>query len=197
MSFIHKYPYTDFHELNADWLIEKITKVEASIDGIKESIEDEMKEWVKGELKPYTDRLDALILEVNNLEDTVDGKLAELDAEVDRFEAEVNAKITLIQQNISAQISAVNQLTDTKIAANNEVLMERITSELGSVVTVVNPFTGARVTIQAMVDVLASFHIEDALDYATMNSRAKTYTQFNALNISYTDLLLHGGSLYV
>lgn len=196
MSFFNKYPYTDFHELNADFILQRIAAIEGSISGIKESIEADLQEWVEEELRPYVVRLNELIQQVNNLEGRVDRKLQELDEEVDAFEREVQAQIRQIQNNIQNQINAVNQLTDVKIASNNEVLLERISQELGSVLTVINPFTGLTVTIQAMVDYLATFHIEDALDYATMNSRAKTYAQFNALNITYTELLLHGNTLY-
>ena len=40
------------------------------------------------------------------------------------------------------------------------------------------------------------FHITDGIDYDTMNTRGLTYNQFDALNITYTDLTLHGNTLY-
>lgn len=47
MAFDHKYPYTDFHELNLDWILEKvqtvdsrITSLEADVATIKQEIID-------------------------------------------------------------------------------------------------------------------------------------------------------------
>ena len=36
--FKNTYPYTDFHELNLDWLLERLTKVESRIDGINKKL---------------------------------------------------------------------------------------------------------------------------------------------------------------
>ena len=53
------------------------------------------------------------------------------------------------------------------------------------------------VPIQEMVDYLAAFHIVDGIDYDTMNLRALTYSVWNGLSMTYTDLTLHGNTIYV
>lgn len=194
--FNNKYPYTDFHELNADWLIQRLVDVEARIDGIKEEVEKDMREYVQAELQPYIATLNSLIAQVNALDNKVTQKLIEYDERIRQFEIEVDARIVSIQNNINNQIAAVNQLTDTKIAQNNIYILSEVEQHLGNVVTVINPFTGTRISIQDMVDVLSAFHILDGIIYDTMNQRALTYNQFNALNTTYTNLLLHGNTIY-
>ncbi len=194
--FQNTYPYTDFHELNLDWLLERLTNVESRIDGIKEEVEKDMKEYVDAQMNPYVVKLNQLVNQVNALDSKVSKTLEEYVAEIEAFEKEVNEKITQIQKNIANQIEAVNLLTDTKIEQNNVYIIDRVQKSLGNVVMVTNPFDGSRVTIQQMVDILSAYHITDAITYLTMADRALTYAQFNALNITYTQLLLHGNTDY-
>lgn len=195
--FVNKYPYTNFHELNADYLLTRLDNIEKSIQTIKEDIEGEVFEYVQGVIAPYETILNNLIAQVNTLDANVTAKLNEYNAVITAFETTVNNQIAEIRRDLADSINAVNLLTDTKIEQNNIYIISEVMRNIGSVFTVIDPFTGDTVTIQNMVDELAQFHIVDGIDYDTMNTRALTYTQFNALNITYSDLLLHGNSMYI
>ena len=194
--FEHEYPYTNFHELNADYLLKRIAKIEDSIQTIKEDIEGEVFEYVQSVLAPYEQTLNDLIAQVNALDANVKETLASYNAIITAFENEVNNQIRQIREDLVNSINAVNLLTDTKIEQNNIYIISEVMRNIGSVLTVIDPFTGEAVTIQNMIDTLAQFHIVDGIDYATMNTRALTYAMFNGLNITYSDLLLHGGTMY-
>ena len=64
-------------------------------------------------------------------------------------------------------------------------------------IKVINYFTGEQVSIQDMFNYLAGLHLTDAIDYDTMALRAKTYTEFANMNMTYTNLAMHGNTLYV
>ena len=194
--FYNKYPYTDFHELNADFILQRIKNIEDQIATIKEEIEGEIFEWVQEQLAPYEKQLQDLIAEVKNLEETTEATLAAYDARIDAFVLSVNNQLAQIRADLVNSIQAVNDLTDLKIDQNNTWLLNEISQNVGDLFMVLNPFTGTMVTIQSMVDYLSSLHINDGIDYDTMATRGLTYTQFNALNIDYTNLTLHGDSLY-
>lgn len=196
-NFMNKYPYTDFHELNADYLLQRLKDVEAKLNTIKEDIESEVLAWVQEQLVPYEQQLNELITEVQNLERSTQETLAQYDTRINTFINQVNAQIVEIRTELVNSINAVNALTDLKIEQNNIYLLNEITENVGDLFVVLNPFTGETVTIQDMVDYLSAFHINDAIDYDTMATRALTYNQFEALNITYTDLTLHGNTLYV
>lgn len=196
-NFMNEYPYTDFHELNADYLLQRLKAVEAKLNTIKEDIESEVLAWVQEQLVPYEQQLNELITEVQNLERSTQETLAQYDTRITNFINEVNGEIVEIRTELVNSINAVNALTDLKIEQNNIYLLNEITENVGDLFVVLNPFTGETVTIQDMVDYLSAFHINDAIDYDTMATRALTYTQFEALNITYTDLTLHGNTLYV
>lgn len=197
MAFWNKYPYTDFHELNADFLLQRLKEIEEYIQGIEDSLKAELSAWLKEQLAPYEETLNELINEVEGLKTETEETLAAYDTRITNFETQVNNQIAQIRLDLINSIDAMNSLMDLKIETNNLWLMNEITENVGSLFLVLNPFTGEEVTIQQMVDYLAAFHITDAIDYDTMASRALTYNQFNALNITYTDLALNGNTLYV
>lgn len=196
MSFYNKYPYTDFHELNADFLLQRVKSIEEQIANIKEEIEGEIFEWVQEQLAPYQEQLDALIKEVEDLQEETEETLAAYDQRITDFVNTVNGALQQIRQDLANSIQAVNDLTDLKIEQNNTYLLNTISENVGTLFQVLNPFTGLMTSIQDMVDYLSAFHIVDGIDYAEMNTRALTYATWNGLAMTYTDLTLHGGTLY-
>lgn len=196
MAFWNKYPYTDFHELNADFLLKRLQEIEEYIQGIEDSLKAELSAWLKEQLAPYEQTLEDLIQEVSDLKEETEETLANYDTRITNFENDVTNQLRLIRQDLVNSIAAMSDLMDLKIETNNIWLMNEITENVGSLFLVMNPFTGEEVTIQQMVDYLSAFHITDAIDYDTMAARALTYNQFAALNITYTDLALNGNTLY-
>lgn len=196
MSFYNEYPYTDFHELNADFLLKRVKSIEEQIANIKEEIEGEIFEWVQEQLAPYQEQLDALIKEVEDLQEETEETLAAYDQRITDFVNTVNGALQQMRQDLINSIQAVNDLTDLKIEQNNTYLLNEISQNVGDLFQVLNPFTGLMTSIQDMVDYLSAFHIVDGITYTEMNTRALTYATWNGLNMTYTDLTLHGGTLY-
>lgn len=192
-----EYPYLNVNDLNLDYLLKRVKSIEEQIKTIKEEIEGEIFEWVQEQLKPFEEQLTALIEEVNTLSENVEETLNAYDQRITDFENRVNELIAGIRQDLVNGITATNELTDLKIEQNNTWLLNEISQNVGDLFQVLNPFTGTIMSIQEMIDYLSAFHINDAIDYDTMAARALTYNDFAALNITYTDLTLHGNSLYV
>lgn len=196
MSFLFKYPHSSFEEINLDYILKRIAEIETQIKTIKEEIEGEIFEWVQEQLAPYEEQLNALIEEVNNLSEYVTETLNAYDERINEIQRGLDEQIALIERELQDAVVALSGLMDTKIESNNIWLLNEISENVGSLFMVINPFTGDSVSIQSMIDTLSEFHITDGITYDTMNIRALTYNQFNALNITYSDLLLHGHSLY-
>lgn len=196
-NFMNKYPYTDFHEMNADYLLKRLKAIEETLTTLEEQIKEEVLIWVQEYLAPYETKLNDLIKEVEDLSDYTRETLDDYNTTITNFETTVNNAIAQIRQDLIDSIQAVNNLTDLKIEQNNIYLLNEITENVGNLFVVLNPFTGETVPIQEMIDYLSAFHITDSIDYDTMATRALTYNQVDALNITYTDLTLHGNTLYV
>lgn len=197
MSFLFKYPHTSFEEINLDYILRRINEIETQIKTIKEEIEGEIFIWIQEQIAPIEDELQGLINEVTSLESTVETTLQAYDARITTIQNNLNAQIADIRRQLTDTSVALTNLMDTKIEQNNIWLLNEISQNVGDLFQVLNPFTGTMMPIQEMIDYLSAFHIVDGIDYDTMNTRALTYSVWNGLSMTYTDLTLHGNTIYV
>ena len=201
------YPYTDMHELNLDWCIAKLKELDKRVDEITDEIAADVYEKaveyidenLAGVIQEFNDLKTYVDDELRDMNDTIDGlnqQFLDLAGDFDDLVAEVERKILQIQNYIDGQIAGVNLRTDSAIAANNNYILGQLSQFLADI-KVVNFFTGEEISIQDMFDYLAMLHVSDGIDYATLTSRNKTYSDIAALNITYTDVVLHGNTLIV
>ena len=203
----NEYPYTDMHELNLDWAIAKIKELDKRVDDITEDIAakvyEEAVEYIDEHLADVIAEFNQLKIDVEEdirqIEEDFDGlnqQFIDLAGDFDVLVAQTDYKINQIRNYIDGQIAGVNLRTDAAIAANNDYILGQLSQFLAQI-KVVNFFTGEEVSIQDMFDYLAMLHVTDSIDYATLYSRNKTYSDIAALNITYTDVVLHGNTLIV
>lgn len=204
---LNLYPYSDMHELNLDYILAKVKELDERVSEIAEEIAEQVEE----DVKQYIDEQLALVIQEFNdmksdydqfkldVEGEVDGleqDFINLTGEIDTFMYQVNLKIQGVKDYVDAQIVATNARTDAAIIANNQMILDQLSQYLSNI-TVINFFTGEAISIQDMFDYLAMLHVNDSIDYATLYSRNKTYADIAALNITYTDVVLHGNTLIV
>lgn len=194
--FWNKYPYTDLQNLNLDYILRKMKELETQLDGIlAEAIRqatENAEAYVDEKLADVIREFNQLKSAVNDLSDQFEG----LETAFNAFTALVDRKIEVIQNTLDSRIAGVNARTDALIASNNEFLLAEMGRYLNQI-TVTNYFTGLDTTIQDMFNYLAMLHLNDGITYATMAQRAKTYTYLVNLNMTYTNLVMHGNTLYV
>lgn len=207
---VNKYPYTDFHELNQDWILEQINIFHEKVDNIEKTILDQAKEYTD---EAIASSQQALVDEFNQFKQQVTSLIAGLDedyterynrlnAEWVLFRNQINAQMVLLDNRVTqmgarvdSAVAVANAYTNQAIDNNNEYIIDQLSKGLDAV-KVTNYFTGERVTLQAMFDYLAQFHLDNAITYTVMASREKTYDELIALNMTYTQLAVNGGTLY-
>lgn len=163
MSFINKYPYTDFHELNLDWLLKNY---QAIIDEI-----NEINTWVAQHKIEYNEAI-ARLTAVENEIDTFEAQITEafeqlkaqqqqqLDDAIASINVEVDNKLLQLERDVQnaiddiyakydqLQIDIMNELQAFRTQVNNEIIAIRNEMRANNQIV----FTWVENRIQELID---------------------------------------------
>lgn len=191
MAYNYEYPYTDPNRYNDDWLLNKMKELEGRLDGIVEETLALTKTYVDNRLETYQSQIESIRQDIAELSQRTDTLSAHVAAEVLRLEA----KILDAERQAESLFIIANNRTDLQIERNNEYIFREIEDNILANITVINYFTGERMTVQGMFDYLASLHVENAITYNGLRDKNLTYTELIAKSISYTELVKNGSTL--
>lgn len=203
--FQHGWPYSNFHDLNLDWILQKIKEYEARLDRIVEEAVAQANSYTDQQIAQFRTEFDNLVVQV---EQEVENMLSTVDNAIDRLTQEqqafietattqinaINERVDSLEESISASVDGMRAYTNQAIQDNNEMLFDYIESALIDV-HVVNYFTGRKVTIQEMFDILAQFHLQNPLTYNQLAGKEVTYAELSALNATYSKLISDAGGI--
>ena len=191
MAYNYEYPYTDPNRYNADWLLNKMKELEERLNGIVEETLNLTKEYVDDRLVNYQKQISEIRRDIKTLYD----KDEELNSEIIRQVMRLEGLISQAERKAESLFIIANNRTDLVIEQNNEYIFREIEDNLLNNITVINYFTGERVTVQDMFNYLASLHLQNAITYNGLRDKNITYTELVAKSISYTELVKNGGTL--
>ena len=191
MAYNYEYPYTDPNRYNADWLLNKMKELEGRLDGIVEETLSLTKTYVDKRLETYQSQINNIRREIAEISQKTDTLSAHVADEVLRLEY----KIREAERKAESLFIIANDRTDLLIEQNNEYIFREIEDNLLSNITVINYFTGERLTVQDMFNYLASLHLQNAITYNGLRDKNLTYTELAAKSITYTELVKNGGTL--
>ena len=194
--FSDKYPYTDFHELNLDWVLSKIKELEGRMDSLASDILEQANKYTDEQLATYQDQVDALRIELHAQYDAIERDFDGLQNSINISLRQMEIKIDNLRADMVANINAVNERTDLAIAQNNVYLLGQMRQYLSGI-EVLNALTGTMMTIQNMFDYLCTLHMTDAITYTALANRNKTYTQLANYGMTYTQLAMNGDNIIV
>ena len=194
--FENYYPYTDFHELNLDWVLKKIKELEGRVDNITEDILAKANAYTDEQLATYQAQVDALRVELQAQYDAIERDFDGLQVSINTSLRQMEIRIDELRADMVANINAVNERTDIAIAQNNVYLLGQMRQYLSGI-EVLNALTGTMMTIQNMFDYLCTLHMTDAITYTALANRNKTYTQLANYGMTYTQLAMNGDNIIV
>ena len=191
MAYNYEYPYTDPNRYNADWLLNKMKELEGRLDGIVEETLQLTKAYVDDRLANYQTQISEIKQEIKTLSDRDE----EISSEMIRQVARLEGLISDAEREAESLFIIANNRTDLQIQRNNEYIFREIEDNILANITVINYFTGEKVTVQEMFDYLASLHLQNAITYNGLRDKNLTYTELVAKSITYTELVKNGDTL--
>lgn len=190
----HKYPYTNFHDLNLDWILQQLNEMDQRIDNVIADAVAQANKYTDQQLAQFRQDFEILTDQVYKAMDELNEQQQQFIADVNKTIEAINAKVDKLDNDLSAGIQAMQAYTDLAIDNNNEYILQQIDSQLIGI-KVVNYFTGKKVTIQEMFNILAQFHLEDAMTYTQYAGKEVTFAQLASLSITYSQLINNGNNL--
>lgn len=194
-AFNHEYPYTDFHELNLDWVIKTIKELNVNLETMEERILAVTREFttelVDEKMAEYMAEVDAEIAELNRIVDNCIDDFNNLRTTINYSLRQMELRVDDLNNRMTAEINAVNARTDLAIQQNNEYLLSNMERELANI-KVNNALTGTLYTVQGMFNYLCSLHMTDAITYTELAGKQNTYTQLAGYHMTYTELAVKG-----
>ena len=191
MAF-EQFPYTNFHDLNLDWVLKEVKRVSEAVDKWSTEVLEAAKAYTDEKVAAEAERSNQAYLELKQSVETT----------IRDFQNVVNGALTGFQEQlkqqdveIEANLVAARSYTNTQIAQNNEFLMDEISKGLIDL-KVLNLFTGKYVTVQEMIDYLATFHLTGAISVAQIGNAQRTVNTVVGYNATCTDIVINGYQIF-
>ena len=192
MGLFEHFPYTNFHDLNLDWIIQEIKTLDEKVNNIDELIVNRAKAYTDEQVGILRNDFNDLENQFDLFKANVNRQFAEYTAKQDKAFADyrdlVNAKIYLLEQEINdaraeleTMLRQANAYTDASISMVLLQLPDIITKNIKKA-KVYNLLEGRYVTIQAMFDFLCLFHAPNAMTCGEMRDKNNTCTQIAEYN---------------
>ena len=191
MAYNYEYPYTDPNRYNADWLLNKMKELDGRLEGIVEETLKLTKEYVDDRLINYQAQISEIQRDIRTLYD----KDIELSDEMIHQVMRLEGLISQAERKAESLFIIANDRTDLQIERNNEYIFREIEDNILANITVINYFTGERLTVQDMFNYLASLHLQNAITYNGLRDKNLTYAELISKSITYTELVKNGGAL--
>lgn len=189
MGLYEHFPYSNYHELNLDWILSKMKELQENIDVINS--------WKETFSAQINAQISNLISEVNeeftqlkaDIEKEFTDYRTETDAKFEAQRAETDKQFALLTDAVNGRLTAF----DGRIA-DIESKLSDIENNLPRLVHVTNPFTGQSDSIQNVINMLADTQRSDALTASAYDALKLTAAAYDAKNVSAADYDFHGQS---
>ena len=189
MGLYEHFPYSNYHELNLDWLLSKVKEIQTDID--------EINAWKETFSASINQQIANLITQVNT---EFNQLKADIEKEFTDYRTETDAKFEAQRAETDKQFASLTDAVNARLTAFDgriadiESKLSDIENNLPTLVHVTNPFTGMSDSIQNVINALADTQRSDALTASAYDALKLTAAAYDAKNITAADYDFHGQS---
>ena len=175
-------------------LVNKINELVDSLNNVSIEILQEANSYTDTQIANAKSEFDAKVREIEELERRLGEQYYVFTNVVNARIQFISNEVNRIDNKIDDEIIGANEYTNQAIKNNNEFLMEELSKSVRNF-TVINFFTGEKITVQNMFDTLAKLHIQNPMTYAIYGNKNISYSGLSLLHINYTELVMKGNDL--
>lgn len=202
-----QYPYTNFHDMNMDWILKTLNSVREDINTLNEwKAEREIRDqWLDDSIEDLNTKYEALVALYNTFVDEVNARFDALSEEitdqVNELEASVNARVTALEAQINQQLADLaaelraevtafkNEVNALLLVYNNRIVnieqgLVRVENMIPNMMNIIDPYTGQENTIVNVIYEIVNRTKQNALTATAYDSAGLTAAAYDALNIS-------------
>lgn len=204
---LHKVPYTNFHDLNLDWIVTEMKRISDDIELLNEwkASRDERDAEIDRQLADLNARFivlenlyntfveevnarfdeleDRITTQVNELEERITTQVNELEAEVYRqlnaLRLQLEAEMLKFKQDVNALLSVYN----IRIQAVEQGL-EDIIDRLPEMFTIIDPYTGQENSIVNVIYEIVNKTKTNSLTAIEYDEKLLTATAYDSLELT-------------
>ena len=194
MGFINQFPYSDFHELNLDWVIkvtkesaDKIAYLEEEFAKIEVLTEEQIQIMINEAIASNNIEVYAAI---NTVKTSLEQQIHDLDTDLTaRYKAYTDAQIAL--QKIYIDNQDVFYFDQAKSYSDSNLVLAKnyVDCKILDYTMMINPITGVYEDVRNVVDDIVSyFHTADALtaiEYDALELTADDYDNYELTAYDY------------
>lgn len=175
-------------------LVKKINELVDALNNVSDDILQKANSYTDAQLANARSEFDAKVREIEELERRLGEQYNDFTNVVNAHIQFISNEVNRIDNKIDDEIIGANEYTNQAIKNNNEYLIEQLSQGV-SKFTVINFFTGKKITVQDMFDALAQLHIQNPMTYDIYANKNISYSDLSLLKIDYTQLVMKGNEL--
>lgn len=189
-GFLNQFPYSDFHELNIDWLIAKTKELQDTTAYL-------MDEWSKITIltEEYINQMITTAIETNNL--VLLNRMLELKEQaVTESKNYCNTQIQQLTVYVDNQDVYYNQLAQSYAQTAETNSKAYTDSQVLTYTMMINPITGEYQDVRDVVnDIVSYFHTGDSLTAGEYDALELTASDYDAYDITAYDYDFNGKTI--
>lgn len=202
-----QYPYTNFHDMNMDWILKTLNSVRDDINTLNEwKAEREIRDqWLDDSIEDLNTKYEALVNLYNTFVDEVNARFDALSEQitdqVNALEASVNERVTALEAQINQQLADLaaelraevtafkNEVNALLLVYNNRIVdveqgLIRVENMIPNMMNIIDPYTGEENTIVNVIYEIVNRTKQNALTASVYDAAGLTATAYDALNLS-------------